>query len=66
MIQDFVNYCLILSPTSSGFEVSISRRRILIVYQTQLQEAASSESLIRHGNLDTRGMFQFFEEKPLG
>lgn len=57
---------LILSPIILASEVPISSREILIVYKnTWLQEAAPLECLIRHRNLDTLGMFQPFEVKPL-
>ncbi len=57
---------LILSPIIFASEVPISSREILIVYKnTWLQDAAPLESLIRHRNLDTLGMFQPFEVKPL-
>lgn len=57
----------ILSPIVFASEVPISRKKeILIVYESAwLQEAEPLESLIRHRNLDTRGMFQPFEVKPL-
>lgn len=57
---------LILSPIIFASEVPISSRVILIVYEnTQLQEAAPLESLIRHRILDTLGMFLSFEVEPL-
>lgn len=57
---------LISSPIVFASEVPISGRVILIVYKnTLMQEAAPLESVIRHRNLDTRGMFLPFEVKPL-
>lgn len=47
-------------------EEPFSWSEILIVYEpVRLREKAALESLIRHRNLDTRGMFQPFEVKPL-
>lgn len=56
---------LILSPITFSSEVPISSREILIVYKnTWFQEAAPLESIIRHRNLDTLGMFEAFEVEP--
>lgn len=51
-------------PSYLPSEVPISRGEILIVYKNTFA-AAPLESIIRHRNLDTRGIFQPFEVKPL-
>lgn len=57
---------LLLRTSKFSSEVAISSRELLIVYKnTWLQEAAPLESIIRHRNLDLRGMFEPFEVYPL-
>lgn len=57
---------LLLRTSTLSSEVAISSRELLIVYKnTWLQEVAPLKSIIRHRNLDLRGMFEPFEVYPL-